>query len=110
MSDQAIRQTLTAARESIVERQTKMASHVERRTEPLPADFSEQATEVLNEETIEQLSAQLALELRQVNAALAKLDAGSYGVCESCGEVIESGRLEALPATQFCLKCADQQG
>lgn len=107
MNKQAIRSALNETRQSITARHAKMASHVERRNEPLPADFSEQAIEVVNEETIEQLSAQLALELQRVEAALAKLDADAYGTCERCGEVIESARLQALPATQYCLGCAD---
>src|SRR6185437_11158200 len=40
------------------------------------------------------------------NAALARLAAGSYGVCERCGQPIEAGRLEARPAATTCIRCA----
>jgi DnaK suppressor protein len=34
---------------------------------------------------------------------LGKLDAGTYGMCESCGEPIGDDRLEAMPAARFCM-------
>lgn len=42
-------------------------------------------------------------ELADVERALQRLDAGTYGACEACGEPIPDDRLEALPATRFCL-------
>lgn len=42
-------------------------------------------------------------ELADVEHALERLDAGTYGTCEACGEPIPDDRLEALPATRFCL-------
>lgn len=42
---------------------------------------------------------------QQVIDALARIDAGTYGVCENCGGHIEPGRLEALPYTSVCLAC-----
>ena len=49
---------------------------------------------------------QLAETLDDVERALAKLDAGTYGVCESCGRQIGDARLEAMPATRYCIDCA----
>ncbi len=39
-------------------------------------------------------------------AALARLDAGSYGRCAECGNDIAAARLEALPWTAYCVQCA----
>jgi RNA polymerase-binding transcription factor DksA len=39
-------------------------------------------------------------------AALARLDAGTYGRCERCGEPISAARLKALPYTPVCIGCA----
>jgi RNA polymerase-binding transcription factor DksA len=44
--------------------------------------------------------------LRDVDRALAKLDDGTYGKCEVCGEEIAEPRLEAMPATRYCIKHA----
>lgn len=46
------------------------------------------------------------VELRRIDAALARLDAGTYGDCAACGGAIEPARLDASPATPFCLTCA----
>jgi DnaK suppressor protein len=44
-------------------------------------------------------------ELRQVEAALHRLDVGSYGDCADCGEAIDMQRLLALPAAERCAPC-----
>jgi DnaK suppressor protein len=46
-------------------------------------------------------------ELLEVTAALERVDAGTYGMCEECGEPIPEGRLEIVPAARRCV--ADQQ-
>jgi DnaK suppressor protein len=43
--------------------------------------------------------------LRDVDRALAKIDAGTYGACESCGKPISPERLEALPWAVLCIDC-----
>jgi DnaK suppressor protein len=45
-------------------------------------------------------------QLREVDAALAALDAGTYGTCRNCGKPIAEGRLEAIPWAQLCIDCA----
>jgi len=52
------------------------------------------------------LASQLRSELDEVERALAKLDAGTYGMCETCGEPITPARLEAMPAARFCIQHA----
>lgn len=49
------------------------------------------------------LAAQLRNDLADVEHALKKLDDGSYGRCETCGEAISPARLEAMPAARFCI-------
>jgi RNA polymerase-binding transcription factor DksA len=44
----------------------------------------------------------------EVRAALAKLDAGTYGVCDGCGQRVPEGRLEALPWATRCVACQSQ--
>lgn len=52
----------------------------------------------------EDVEAQLA----DIEHATARLEKGSYGSCEACGEPIDAARLTARPATRFCLE--DQRG
>jgi RNA polymerase-binding transcription factor DksA len=44
-------------------------------------------------------------ELELVEAALARLDAGTFGRCLRCGNEIPAGRLEALPWAAYCISC-----
>ncbi len=48
----------------------------------------------------------LQLTLADVDRSLAKLDDGSYGVCDVCGEAIPPGRLEVLPWATLCVRDA----
>jgi DnaK suppressor protein len=45
--------------------------------------------------------------LREVKAAMARLEDGSYGVCESCEEAITPRRLDAVPWVRHCVDCQD---
>jgi DnaK suppressor protein len=44
--------------------------------------------------------------LARTERALAKLDEGTYGLCDACGEPIPPGRLRALPDSVLCVSCA----
>ena len=44
--------------------------------------------------------------LRDIEVALERLATGSYGICHSCEEEIESARLKALPTATLCIDCA----
>jgi RNA polymerase-binding protein DksA len=44
--------------------------------------------------------------LAEIDAALLRLAAGSYGRCENCGQPIGAGRLAARPAATTCISCA----
>jgi RNA polymerase-binding transcription factor DksA len=58
---------------------------------------------------VEALSGQLNETLQDIEDALAKFDAGTYGQCESCGQPIPEARLEAMPAARLCISCASQR-
>ena len=51
----------------------------------------------------QQLLIQFRDQIGDVETALARLDDGTYGTCEVCGKAISEARLEALPATRFCI-------
>lgn len=48
---------------------------------------------------------QALAELEQVAGALRRIELGSYGTCERCGEAIDERRLAALPAARYCTDC-----
>ncbi|MCB0044869.1 MAG: TraR/DksA C4-type zinc finger protein [Caldilineaceae bacterium] len=47
--------------------------------------------------------------LEQIDAALERLDAGTYGICSHCGKPINEERMEALPYATLCMECTNQQ-
>lgn len=51
-----------------------------------------------------------ASELQQVDDALARMDAGTYGICARCGKAIPAARLEARPFAEYCVSCAEKLG
>lgn len=63
-------------------------------------------TETFERERDLSILEQVEAELADVEHALHRLDNGTYGTCEACGQPIGDDRLEALPAARFCL--ADQ--
>jgi RNA polymerase-binding transcription factor len=48
--------------------------------------------------------------LSDVEHALDRMDAGTYGTCDNCGQPIADERLDALPAARLCLNCKRQRG
>ncbi len=51
-----------------------------------------------------------AAELQQVDDALARMDAGTYGICANCGRPIPPARLEVRPFAEHCVACAEKLG
>jgi len=47
--------------------------------------------------------------LDQIERALAKIEDGTYGVCESCGNAIGKGRLQAFPRATLCVSCKERE-
>ena len=63
------------------------------------------ATHVFEQQRDLALRDRAAQHLAAVDAAIARLDAGAYGRCESCGKPIPAERLEALPSAALCIDC-----
>ncbi len=61
---------------------------------------------LLERELAEAGAARAREALSDIEHALERLDAGTYGTCEECGIAIPFERLEAIPATRFCVACS----
>jgi DnaK suppressor protein len=61
-------------------------------------------TETFEMEKNVSLLEQVDDELAEVEAAVQRLERGTYGTCQACGRPIGNARLEALPATRFCVE------
>ena len=104
-----IRTRLTALQASTADRKRRVDSDLNRESGPIPADFSEQASAVENDEALVAIQAELELQSAQINQALQRLDSGEYGTCETCQQPISEARLQAMPAACVCISCASQQ-
>lgn len=82
-------------------RQTE--SSAERSPDPGNAEAGSMKFEYEKELSMQQNSIDL---LRKVEHALDRIEAGTYGDCESCGQSIPVARLEALPYATLCVECA----
>ena len=47
--------------------------------------------------------------LKKIDEAIEKIDNGTYGICDVCGEEINIKRLEARPVTTMCIECKTEQ-
>jgi RNA polymerase-binding transcription factor DksA len=65
---------------------------------------ADMGTETFEREKDLSILEQVEAELADVEHALRRLDAGTYGTCEVCGKVIPDERLEAMPAARLCLE------
>ena len=69
----------------------------------------EEASEAFELEKRLALEEKLNTTLAKIDHALEKWQAGTYGLCDSCGQPIEQDRLEALPQASLCLSCKARQ-
>jgi RNA polymerase-binding transcription factor DksA len=74
--------------------------------EARPADWEEAASDREGDEMLEELGTVGLQEVKMIQAALKRLDAGTYGVCVNCAEPISDERLEAVPHAPACRECA----
>ncbi|OHA39179.1 MAG: hypothetical protein A3G03_03345 [Candidatus Taylorbacteria bacterium RIFCSPLOWO2_12_FULL_44_15c] len=77
---------------------------VPEKTEVLASDRDEVADSIEAFEDNAAILKQLEIRYNEIKTALAKIEKGEYGACETCREQIEEARLEANPAARTCIK------
>ncbi len=73
------------------------------------SNFADSSQVTAEKGETEALAATLQETLTAVDAALNRMDKGTYGLCEGCGQPIADERLEALPAVRLCMTCKRQR-
>ncbi|MFQ5438834.1 MAG: TraR/DksA family transcriptional regulator [Paracoccaceae bacterium] len=71
-----------------------------------PRDDEDRASEREEDEVLESLGNTGLQEIQMIEAALGRIEDESYGYCARCGEQIPDQRLDVLPYTPVCRKCA----
>lgn len=79
---------------------------VEKESFPDPTD---QAVAELDNNFLLRLRGREQKLLKKIDEAIARIEGGTYGVCEDCGEQISIKRLEARPVTTLCIECKTRQ-
>ena len=69
-------------------------------------DWSERAAQTEQDEALIALGDEGQTEVRAIRAALDRMAVGAYGTCTACGTTIAPARLDLLPWTPFCARCA----
>jgi DnaK suppressor protein len=100
-----LRRRLEAERERFLEELKATAPVAERREREPYGEYGELATEIAEVEKGLILEKRIREQLAEVERALDKFEKGTYGLCDNCGQPIESARLEALPHANLCLSC-----
>jgi RNA polymerase-binding protein DksA len=101
-----VRKTLAAERRRLTGRVARIEADVRHGDAPLDADADEQAVELENDPVLDALDERGRRALAEIDAALHRLDQGTYGVCTRCEAAISRERLLALPTAATCASCA----
>lgn len=107
-SDTVLRDQLQEERERLRE-QLRRLGHGPDAELDFDENFADSGQVTAERGEVEALAGQLEETLLDIEVALAKFDAGTYGECESCGTRIGDARLEAMPAARFCIECVSRQ-
>lgn len=67
--------------------------------------IADAASEVFEQARNVSLLQQLRRSYEDVQRALGKFEDATYGICESCGALVDIARLEALPSARYCVTC-----
>ena len=112
-------ETLDRLREQLGQQRTDLRSEIEHQGADPETDeltfaddpgFSDRSHSTEERSRLVSVVRALRSNLHDVERALAKLDAGTYGICERCGSPISRDRLEAIPWTVLCIDCKRKAG
>jgi len=107
-----------SARRQLLEEQKKLQEQLARLEAAQTAQYedigysnhiADDATDAFEQTVGVALQRKVEATLDEVTQALAKLDDGTYGLCETCGARIDRARLEALPYARYCMDCQARQ-
>jgi RNA polymerase-binding transcription factor len=103
----AVRRELTAQRASMRERLATLAKRPELgEAQGFGKRIGDGTTEAITRLTDIGVGRSLEESLLRTERAIAKLDDGTYGICDACGEAIAPARLRAMPDSVLCIGCA----
>lgn len=110
---------LDTARQRLEQDKQRLQATLDSRSEEDPSDEPQQSstgelssydqhpadagTETFEREKDEAITTSIEQQIEEIDAALERVESGTYGKCEKCGVDIDPARLEAQPMTRFCI-------
>lgn len=92
--------------EKLNEMNARIAKVEDELDHPLPKDSEDAALDLDDDEVLEEIRRSAEREKAMIVAALERIVSGDYGICAKCGDDISTERLDVLPYTPLCAKCA----
>jgi DnaK suppressor protein len=106
----ALHEELQRTRRRILDSTERAAAEIEAmRSADRDPEFEEGAQREHEQYTLSRLTETQRREVDQIDAAIARIDAGEYGICRECGQEIEPRRLQALPYAVLCAEDAQRE-
>ncbi|MGP4974064.1 TraR/DksA family transcriptional regulator [Psychrobacter alimentarius] len=100
------KESLLTLKEEYETRIDKIEDHIQNPQDDLNEHWEDQAISYRQNDMRQNLKSEARQSLTYVENALSRIENGTYGECEVCGEPIEAQRLEALPYATLCMKHA----
>jgi RNA polymerase-binding transcription factor DksA len=100
-----VRENLLDRRRELIDLRRSLDESWQRLHEP-EKELEETASKETMSREMEQRGENIQTEIRNIDTALTKMDEGGYGRCEACRKTINLKRLQAVPWTRYCVKCA----
>ena len=100
-----LRELLAQARRTLLRERGAVAEDLCGIEQTREAELEERSQEEAAADVLRRLEERGYAEIRDIQAALARIEAGTYGICSECGERIGVARLRALPAASSCVDC-----
>jgi len=102
-----LRERLVARRQQLLEALQSRLAVTQALSDTVPGDVSDEAARALDQDTAYSLAQMGANEISQIDEALRRMDAGSYGRCVYCERDIPLRRLMVMPFATHCVKCQE---
>ena len=110
---QAYRNILTAMLTGLSERVTEMADQALHKNSgdlsTVPLHLADAGTDNFDQAFTISLAEAGSQSFPLIEAAIERIDEGTFGICEECGANIPKARLNAIPFAPLCVKCASEQ-
>ena len=99
------RKLLIKQKEDLLKQARQTLSSLTQEGAEIPADLADRASLETNREFLLRIRDRERKLIAKIDQTLKKMEDGTYGICEQCGQEIEEERLKARPVASFCINC-----